>query len=180
MSRSQGSFTEVEPDFRNYPEHTNAPTQELPREELSGEAQAIVRDVERRMTARPTTDPSSNLEATGDREAAALAVEAGQRKKAMDFAVDHHGEFNYEDRLTSPSVHVHRPDRWPLTMQERFRGIVRYLYEHDGIRFPLDKTMDDVQRGKYQKIIDEVCDALDAQYKPESSHGEVDDEQKAA
>lgn len=182
MSRSQGPFTEVEPDFRSDDERANAPTQELSRQELSGDAQAIIRDVEQSLfasTHRPTDNPSSNLEAYRDREAGALLKDAKDRKRQVDFAVAHHGEFNHGDRLTSPSVYVHRPDRWAPAMQERFRGIVEYLYENDRIRFPLDPTMNDIQRHKYQKIIDEVCAKVDADYKP-LPIDEVDDEQIAA
>lgn len=183
MSRSQGPFTEVEPDFRSDEERANAPTQKLSRQELSGDAQAIIRDVEQSLyasTHRPTDNPSSNLEAYRDREAGALLKEVKDRKRWMDFSMAHHGEFNYEDRLTSPSVHVHRPDLWSPAMQERFRGIVEYLYENDRIRFPLDPTMDDIQRHKYQKIIDEVCAKVDDDYKPLPIGGEDEDEQIAA
>lgn len=131
-------------------------------------------------THRPTDNPSSNLEASRDGEAASLAAEAKHRKETIDFSVAHHGDFTVDDRVSSPSVYVHRPDRWSPAMQERFRGIVEYLYKNDRIRFPLDPTMGDIQRKKYQKIIDEVCAKVDAEYKPLPVDETDADEQIAA
>lgn len=108
-------------------------------------------------------DVINAIEGMREREVATLTGEVVKRQVAKVQSETAAGSFTEEARLHSPSVYVHRPDRWSPRLQGRFPYIVEFLYRNEGLRFPLDETMDDITRHKYEKIIQEICARVDAE-----------------
>ncbi len=153
MSYSEGPFIEVPTPER--------PVGEGIEQAVEGIIHAI--EAERPVVHGSGQDVINAIEGMREREVATLTGEVIQRQAAKVQAEADIGSFSEEARLHSPSVYVHRPDRWSPRLQERFPYIVEFLYRNEGLQFPLDETMDDITGHKYEKIIQEICTRVDAE-----------------
>ncbi len=158
MSYKNGPFIEA-----------GGPARSLGEDELKTEVEHILAEEGAEVLAKvlpsvPVGTDATNLDLLRQREIASLAEEAAARKYAMDEASKTEAGFDYEARLHSPSVYVHRPDTWNDPANEKFRKVVEFLYRNEGLRFPLDEGMNDISRKTFQKIIDEVCNRVDDEW----------------